>query len=165
MQFLYFACTDCKIYTDAGYRWAYWTLEDKGIVQRGKPVSIPAILSTAEYWNPPVEETSNWLYNDLLPGVRIFLQDHKSHQVLFGDQDDFLFRGGDDTYFEWLQVGYLAAISPRTLVEQLGFTRWEEADAYLSKQGIPPWWWGHTDELRDQGKAGFEELIRVKYAS
>src|SRR5258708_2664126 len=93
MNNLYFACTDCRIYTDAGYRWAYSTLEDRGVVQRGRPVLVDAIFSAEEYWSPPVEETSNWLYKEVFPGVRSFLQAHGNHSVIFGDQDDFLFIG------------------------------------------------------------------------
>ena len=164
MNDLYFACTGCKTYTNAGYRWAYWTLEDKGVVQKGKPISVKATLSAEEYWNPPVEETSNWLHNEVFPGVRVFLQEHNGHSIIFGDQDDFLFSESDDTYFEWLHVGYLAGVSPRTLAEQLGFTTWEEANDYLSKQERPPWWWDHTEELRNQGKAKFEELVGASLA-
>ena len=29
----YFGCRTCKTYTDAGYRWARYQLEDPGIVQ------------------------------------------------------------------------------------------------------------------------------------
>jgi hypothetical protein len=159
MNTLYFSCTDCKIYTNAGYRWAYWTLEDKGIVQKGMRVSVNAFMGAEEYWNPPAEATSNWLYDEVLPGVRAFLQEHNDHRIIFADSDNFLFSGSDDTYFEWLQVGYLANISPRTLVEKLGFKTWEEANDYLSKHDSPPWWWDHTEELRDQGKAKFEELV------
>jgi hypothetical protein len=36
----YLACQDCKIYIDVGYRWAYWELEEPGIVARGDVVNV-----------------------------------------------------------------------------------------------------------------------------
>ena len=44
MNNLYFACCDCKIYIDAGYRWAYWELEEARIVARRKPVDVESVL-------------------------------------------------------------------------------------------------------------------------
>jgi hypothetical protein len=159
MNNLYFACSDCKTYTDAGYRWAYSTLEDTGLVQQGNPVSITAILAAEEYWNPPLEEASRWLYDEVLPGVRVFLEEHKKHRVIFAEAEGFLFFESAHKYFEWLQVGYLAEISPRTLVEKLGFTTWEAATEYLSKMEVSPWWWDHTEDYSNKAKAKFEELL------
>ena len=53
MTFLFFACCDCKIYTDAGDRWAYWELEGRGVVGRGVPVDVEAVLNATGFWNPP----------------------------------------------------------------------------------------------------------------
>ena len=38
----YFGCRTCKTYTDAGYRWARYQLEDPGIVQDEQPVDVEA---------------------------------------------------------------------------------------------------------------------------
>ena len=48
----YFGCRQCRTYVDAGYRWAYWQLEEPGLVAIGEPVSIDAIFSATEYWSP-----------------------------------------------------------------------------------------------------------------
>jgi len=69
MNCRYFACTDCKKYIDAGYRWAYCMLEDPGIVRLDETVSASAVLAAAEYWLPPPEEQSDWLMQRILPGV------------------------------------------------------------------------------------------------
>src|SRR2546430_914435 len=102
MNNLYFICMDCKIFQDAGYRWAYWTLEHAGIVQRGKTISLNALLSAEEYWNPPRDETSDWYYKDIFPSVRLFLQKHKDHQLIFGEKDDIGYGENEDDYFDWL---------------------------------------------------------------
>jgi hypothetical protein len=87
MNSIFFVCTDCKKYTDAGYRWAYWTLEKPGIVNLGKPFSADAVFAATEYWNPPPEEGARWLIDDVLPTVRDFLTEHKQHKLIFSDLD------------------------------------------------------------------------------
>jgi len=87
MNSIFFVCTDCKKYTDAGYRWAYWTLQHPGIVSLGKPFSADAVFVATEYWNPPPEEGASWLIKDVLPTVRDFLMEHKQHKLIFSDLD------------------------------------------------------------------------------
>ncbi len=85
MNNVYFACRMCKTFQDAGYRWCYWTLEHPGIVERGKPVAVSAVLSATEYWQDAQEET--WL-QELLPTVRVFLERHGTHELMYGDGED-----------------------------------------------------------------------------
>ncbi len=45
MNNVYFACTECKTYVDAGYRWAYWQLEKPKTVIQGAVVEVDRLLS------------------------------------------------------------------------------------------------------------------------
>src|SRR5436190_24250446 len=107
MNNLYFACTDCYIYIDAGYRWAYWTLENAVLVKRGQSVCVENVFLFNEYWNPPIEsnldfsvngitipipsqfisesisDKPHWLYDEVLPSVRDFLKEHQRHHIIF----------------------------------------------------------------------------------
>jgi len=40
MNDLYFACTDCKIIADCGYRWAYWHLLHPGVVRPRERIDV-----------------------------------------------------------------------------------------------------------------------------
>ena len=60
----YFACAACRDYVDAGYRHAYWALEDPGIVNRSTIVDTSAVLQAREYW----DVQACWLV-ELLPAV------------------------------------------------------------------------------------------------
>ncbi len=62
MNFLYFACSDCKIYIDPEYRWAYSELEQATIVSRGKEANVEAVLAAENYWRPSLNEQTLWLY-------------------------------------------------------------------------------------------------------
>jgi len=81
-----FACLDCNLRIDSGYRWCYWTLEEPGIIHLGKPVDVPSVLACEAYWETASEGPSpgGWL-ETLLPKVRCFLQEHRDHRMLFGD--------------------------------------------------------------------------------
>src|SRR5437899_2770317 len=107
MTFLFFACCDCKTYIDAGDRWAYWELEHRGVVRRGAPVNVRAVLDATGYWNPPDNAESRWLYVDVFPRLRDFLQEHETHKVVFGEEEEFAPIMSDD-YFNWMSVGYLS---------------------------------------------------------
>lgn len=168
MNNVYFACCDCKIYIDAGYRWAYWNLEEAGIVGCGKPVDVESVLIAQSYWNPPKEEKSRWLYEDVFPPLRQFLQEHKSHRIIFGEDEEFASFDADD-YMDWMQVGYLMKPTPRYLVQVLGLDRWEQVDEYMQKQRFPPAWWELTwwgdPSPHEKGRQKFEELVRAKRGS
>jgi hypothetical protein len=158
----YFACCDCKIYIDVGGRWAYWTLEDDGIVQKGSLISVKSVLSAEGYWKPEKDENSGWLYDEVFPPVRSFLKEHESHRIKFGDKDDFLF-GKDENYWEdyfnWMQVGFLAAPSPRAFVEEFGLRTWDDVCDYVAKQDRVLWWM-HDKEMGAVARRKFEELIK-----
>jgi hypothetical protein len=164
MNNLYLACRDCKIYIDAGYRWAYWELEKAGIVVRGDEVNVKAVLAAESYWNPPKDENSRWLYEKVFPPLGEFLRDHGSHTIVFGEEDDF---SPSDDSFDWMQVGYLLMETPRYLVEVLGLKTWDQVRAYMEELKSPPAWWQITwqgdPSPHEKGKQKFEELVRQKY--
>jgi hypothetical protein len=83
----YFGCEDCKTYIDAGYRWAYWQLEDPRIVSPGEPVVVAQVLQTAPYWDPPLEDQTDWLCKQVLPAVRRYLTEHRGHRLVYLEAD------------------------------------------------------------------------------
>lgn len=97
MNCRYFACADCKRYVDAGYRWAYWQLEHPGVVRLGEQVSESALLAALAYWQPPPDEQSEWLMQQILPRVRRFLAEHTAHRLLFLEDEHFC---GEDTIYD-----------------------------------------------------------------
>jgi len=156
---VYFACTECKVYVDAGYRWAAWRLEEPGIVARGKPVSIDAVISAREYWTPFETEGASWLYTEVLPSVRRFLEEHKCHGVVYGNTSDFL-TSASDGFLDWMQVGFLPLLLPRYFVERLGFKTWDEVSTFISRQDTAPWWWMlDWDDLHSKAREKFLELV------
>jgi hypothetical protein len=163
VTFLFFACCDCKIYIDAGDRWAYWELEDAGVVKRRKPVDVEAVLTAEAYWNPSKNEESRWLYEGVFPPLKKFLQDHKGHRIVFGEEDEFAPIQSNE-YFNWMRVGYLSEPSPRYLFEVMGFTSWRQVGDYMEKlDRRPAWWemtWGDPPSPHELAKLKFEELLR-----
>jgi len=158
MTNLYFACSDCKVYVDAGYRWASWWLEEPGVVRRGSPVSVDAVLSARNYWSPARTDSADWLYSEVLPSVRRFLEEHKSHNLLFGNTSDFL--TGEADLLDWMQVGFLPVLLPRYFVERLGFKTWDQVASFISRQDSTPWWWMlEWDDLHAKAKRKFQELV------
>ncbi len=103
MNTRYFICKTQKKYTDAGYRWAYWQLEEKGVITLGTPVDIDAVLSDHDYWNPDDSEKNEWLSTEILPTVRQFLEAHRAEGIEYVDED-FLSAQWDLGY-EWREVG------------------------------------------------------------
>jgi len=151
----YFACTNCKVYIDAGYRWASWSL---GIVKRGKPVLVESVLSAADYRTPAKTGSARWLYREVLPPVRRFLEEHKPHRIVFGNTADFLLPDGDGV-LEWMQEGFLPLLLPRYFVERLGFTSWDQVASFMSRQDNTPWWWLlEWDGLHEKARQKFQEL-------
>lgn len=102
MNCVYFACPACRVFTDAGYRWAYWTLEDKGIVQLGEGVPITSLLECEEYWNPPEAEKSEWLCDKILPTVSTFIRNHADHGLVYVDSD--LITREESILYNWTEV-------------------------------------------------------------
>lgn len=165
MNELYFACCDCKTYIDAGYRWAYWELEHAGVVSRKEAISVDSVLAADKYWNPPMDKTSRWLYEDVFPPLREFFKKHRTHRIVFGDREQVA--PGDDYYLDWMQVGYCLQPSPRYLVEILGYKTWEEVDQHMTNLAdlAPAWWectWWGDPPPREKGKRRFEQLVGEK---
>lgn len=164
MNNLYFACADCKIYVDAGYRWAYWSLEEVGVVARGKPVRVEAVLAAKEYWTPSETESAAWLHKEVLPAARRFLHEHKRHRIIFGNTADFMSFDGED-FLDWMQVGFLPQLSPRYFAEYLGLMNWNQVCDFISKQDCAPWWWMlEWENLHDKVRRKFEQFVRERYA-
>jgi hypothetical protein len=159
---LYFACTDCKVYVDAGYRWAHWSLEEPGIVKRGQPVRVASVLSAREYWTPPGTSSAEWLSGEVLPSVLRFLEEHRFHRVVFGNTADFLSADGNGV-LDWMQVGFLPLLLPRYFVEQLGFKTWDQVSSFVARQNSRPWWWMlEWDHFHDKARSKFQELVESR---
>ena len=99
MNSRYFGCPIHKHCVEAGYRWAYWTLEDKGIVSLGEVVDVMAVLSAKKYWNPPDNGINPQLITEVLPKVKRFLVGHESDGIMYFDEE-FLFERWELGY-EW----------------------------------------------------------------
>jgi hypothetical protein len=150
---VYFACTACRIYIDAGYRHAYWELEDTGIVDRSAAVDSAAVLSAPTYWD--VEE--DWLV-ELLPNVRRFLETHRDHLLRYGDADELKIPfNSSEGLFEWLIEGGFQEL-PRYYSERLGYRTWEEVVAHVSASTFPPSWWEDENE-REAAKRKFMTIV------
>ena len=159
MNNLYFACTDCKVYVDAGYRWAYWSLEEPAVVRRGRPVSVESVLAAEEYWTPYKTESADWLYEKVLPSVRHFLERHKHHRIIYGNMADFLPSDGEG-FLDWLQLGFMPQLLPRYFVEHLGLKTWDDVRSFIAGQESEPWWWLlEWDNLHNKARKKFQELI------
>jgi hypothetical protein len=136
MNDLYFACTDCKSYVDCGYRWAYRTLEQEGVVERRGRIHVRRVLGASKYWNPPREPRSSWLFDEVLPSVRAFLADHGEHSLVFWDINDL----PDDRLLNWLQVGHAPAPSARYLAEVVRLRAWSDVlEWFKSSPRGQPW--------------------------
>lgn len=105
MNGLDFACPNCRRYIDAGYRWAYWQLEEPGIVERCEGVDVTAILAHGAYWDPPEDERNEWLCGRVLPSVRQFLADHRGHGIVYLDAEDIW--AEESLVYNWSEVGGL----------------------------------------------------------
>ena len=102
MNCRYFACPACRVYLDAGYRWAYWLLEDPGLVKMNSIVDVDAVAGCAEYWNPPDGERSEWLFDRILPAVRHFLNEHRAHGIVYTEEGAIC--DEDSIYFNWTEI-------------------------------------------------------------
>jgi hypothetical protein len=102
MNCVYFACPRCRSYIDAGYRWAYWTPEEPGIVRKTESVLVDRVLSATEYWSPDDSRESAWLREKVLPKVRPFLLDHQGHGLIYVEEGWVYDREEDGE--EWSEV-------------------------------------------------------------
>jgi hypothetical protein len=123
MNNVYFACTECRTFVDAGYRWAYWQLEEPRTVFQGGTVDVDRLLSVQSYWNPEPNEHSTWLTSVLLRAKK-FIHSHEAHRIVYGDMENVI--GADaDEYdgFDWMnECPDETDLQPRNFVEQLGMT-------------------------------------------
>jgi hypothetical protein len=115
MNSRYFICKTHKKYTDAGYRWAYWLLEAKGVVTLNGAVDVAVVFSEHSYWHPAESEACDWLSCGILPTVKQFLETHKLDEIAFVDED-FLVEQSEHG-FQWREVDPPAIVS-----EQGAFT-------------------------------------------
>ena len=97
----HFACPVCKTYISAGYRWAYWSLEHDETVQLDCTIDVDAVIKHPSYWNPPQEDSSEWLYRDVLPLVRSFLSEHCAHDITYLDCDALFTR---EDFESWKEI-------------------------------------------------------------
>lgn len=159
MNNLYFACMDCRVYVDAGYGWASWSLEETGAVRRGEPVSVDLVLSAEEYWDPSESESADWLNKEVLPAVKVFLHEHEAHRIVYGNTAEFL-PSDSEGFFDWMQVGFEPLLLPRYFVEELGLKSWEQVRGFIGKQTAAPWWWMlEWEGLHEKARRKFQELI------
>jgi hypothetical protein len=157
MNDVYFACLSCRVMTDAGYRWAYWTLEHPGVVKRGEAISAGAVFAAREYWSGVEVEESAWLRGEVLPTVRTFLEAHGAHHLTYGDHEQLT---GDEpkAFLEWLEIGPAASPTPRWFAEVLHLQSWAEVIAWTGEHRAP-WWW-NLEELKDVARVRFGELVK-----
>ena len=152
MNNVYFGCLDCKIYVDAGYRWAYWSLEETGIVNRKDVVSADAVFAAQEYWNPGQGEVSRHL-TEALGSARTFLEIHRTHALIYGDDYRLYKEDMEGEYLDWMEVGEGADLSPRLLAEK-GLRDWSQVLEFIRRAERKPWWWTLDD---------FHLLVREKF--
>ena len=156
MNTVYFACADCRVLVDAGYRWAACELETPSVVARCARVSATAVLAASSYWAPPNDSESEWLTHQVLPALRAFLVEHHDHPLTYGDVEEVV--GLDPVaVLSWLDVGYSPEITPRYLVDILGFRRWSEAVEWARSRDPRPWWW-EDSETNDSARTKFQEI-------
>ena len=102
MNCRYFACPNCRLYIDAGYRWAYWQIEHTEHVRLGEGVDIASLLSCNGYFHPPQGEKSSWLCDEVLPAVREFLVQHQDHGIVYIEEGHIY--AEDSLYFNWKEI-------------------------------------------------------------
>lgn len=157
MNSRYFACMDCRIYLDAGYRWCRCELEMTGVVTANASVDVDAVLANETYWNPPHDPNSKWLSEELLPSVRSFLRHHRAHHIVFLERDDL----PQSHRLDWMQVGYCLSPTPRYFVEELNLRDWDEVLAWDRAQGEGrAEFWMLNDRELEQFRRTFERLRR-----
>lgn len=149
MNAVFFKCEQCKEYIDAGGRWAILKLVNPRIVSdegEERPINVEKVLDCTEY----IEK---------LPVTREFLEAHRGHTVIFTGLYDIFETG------EWLDLmahGRVESheVKPRTFVEKLKYTRWEEVEAYLRQADVPPVWIEDEGMVR-MARERFEQLVQA----
>ena len=59
------------------------------MVARGRPVAVEAVLADESYWRPEETVQGRWIADEVLPAVRLFLEQHSDHGVTYIQTDDF----------------------------------------------------------------------------
>ena len=159
MNNVYFACRECKTYTDAGYRWAYCQLEKPGIALPGAVVDVDRLLSADSYWKPEPNEHNSRLALVLSHAMH-FISSHKAHRIVYGDMEEIIGADADEhEQFAWMDEypKHDTDLKPRNFVEQLGMRTWGEVTAYLASRPEKPWWYQLASE-RVVARRKFDEL-------
>ena len=154
----YFACTACRMYIDAGYRWGFSELERPGHVELGFEVDVDRVLQAQSYWTPPDEERSRWL-NQLLPEVRAFLKTHRSHSVLYAEGESFLDVENPEQVDCLHIAGFEHEPTPRYFAEVLKLQSWHDVETWVCANR-EPWWWRLFPEQYAWARRKFEALVR-----
>lgn len=87
MNSRYFICRTRRKYTDAGYRWAYWQLEETGIVTLGCEIDVNTVLAATGYWKPDESQSNEWLCAEILPTVKNFLEAYHGDGIDYVDEE------------------------------------------------------------------------------
>lgn len=154
MNNVYFACLDCKIMCEAGYRWAYWELDHPGIVTKGERIDLQQVLAATAYWNPG-GRANDWL-TETLSHARSFIEKHQSHALAYGEWESF--HEADASAFDWLDESLTAPDrTPRFYFEKYGVRSWEELTRRASADQT--WWWDFP-KLRMEAKDWLEARLK-----
>jgi hypothetical protein len=158
MNNVYFACTQCKVYVDAGYRWAYWQLEEPLALQQGGVVDIDRLLSIDSYWKPQTSEQSTWLISTLSQ-VKEFIHGHRFHSIAYGDLEHLIGADADEyERFAWMNENPGDTdLQPRNFVEQMGIRNWKDVTMYIASRPDRPWCY-ELPVVRVIARRKFEEL-------
>lgn len=107
MNRVMFACSECRVFIDAGYRWAFCELEEPGIVSKNEAVNVAAVLGARTYWAAPNDEESKWLTEKVLPAVKLFLEEHRNHHSLVYLDEDVIWCE-ESLYYSYreIDIGY-----------------------------------------------------------
>lgn len=160
MNNVYFGCTECKIYIDAGYRWAHCQLEKPRTVRQGAVVEVDRVLSVDSYWKPEPNERNSWL-TSVLSRAEQFIFRHKAHRIVYGDLEHVMGADADEYgQFAWMDdfPADETDLLPRSFIEQLGMRTWGEVSAYLASRPRKPWWY-ELRSARVVARRKFDELI------
>lgn len=159
MNAVCFACTECKMYVDAGHRWAYWRLEEPKVVLPGAVVDVDRLLSIDSYWKPEPNKQIPWLDSVLSHGEQ-FVLSHKAHRIVYCDENAI--GEGADEYGELAWMNEYpdddTDLLPRNFFEQLGMRTWGEVTAYFGSRSRKPWWY-ERPSARVVARRKFDELV------
>jgi hypothetical protein len=159
---LYFRCETCKRFVEAGYRWAYATLVEPGVVHADDyvtggtslpAVSAEAVLGAAPYWQVAAQDA---LLAQQLDRVRTFLLHHGKHTLSFGDIHR-LHRPAHE-WLSWLSEDGETAPLPRYFAEVLKLKSWADVESHVRTLRVPPWWWSGDNRIAARRK--FEESVQ-----